>query len=89
MSEAAPPPKKKTGFNKVCKLSPELAAIMGADEMPRTEVVKKMWAIIKERNLYDPDNKQYAICDDQLRTVIGEDRFRTFGMMKYLKHHIH
>jgi upstream activation factor subunit UAF30 len=52
------------------------------------QVVKRVWAIIKERNLYDPDNKQFAICDDELRTVIGEDRFRTFGMMKHLKHHI-
>jgi len=46
-----------------------------------------MWAIIKERNLYDPSNKQYAICDDDLLKVIGVQRFRTFGMMKFLKNH--
>lgn len=55
--------------------------------MARHEVVKKIWAIIKERNLYDPKNKQYAICDDDLMKVIGVKRFRTFGMMKYLKTH--
>ncbi|CAG0879291.1 unnamed protein product [Cyprideis torosa] len=82
------PAKKKTGFAKNCRLSPELAQIMGRDEMPRHEVVKRMWAIIKERNLYDPENKQFAICDTQLKSVFGVDRFRTFGMMKYLKHHI-
>jgi upstream activation factor subunit UAF30 len=82
------PPKKKTGFAKNCRLSPELARVMGNDEMPRHEVVKRMWAIVKERNLYDPENKQFAICDAELRVVFGVDRFRTFGMMKYLKHHI-
>jgi upstream activation factor subunit UAF30 len=80
--------KKGSAFTKKCKLSPELAAIMGKNEMPRQEVVKRMWAIIKERNLYDPDNKQFAICDAELKKVFGVDRFRTFGMMKYLKDHI-
>lgn len=68
-------------------LSPELAALVGQDSMARHEVVKKVWAIIKERNLYDPKNKQFAICDDALFKVIGVKRFRTFGMMKYLKDH--
>lgn len=81
-------PKRETGFTKTYKLSPELAEIMGADAMPRHEVVKRMWAIIKERNLYDPKNKQFAICDDQLMKVFGVERFRAFGMMKYLKSHI-
>lgn len=35
----------------------------------------------------DPKNKQFAICDDELFKVIGVKRFRTFGMMKYLKNH--
>jgi chromatin remodeling complex protein RSC6 len=53
---------------------------MGADAMPRHEVVKRMWAIIKERNLYDPKNKQFAICDEQLMKVFGNYRqlFLTF-----------
>ena len=40
--------------------------------MPRHEVVKKLWQVIKERNLQDPANKQFAICDDQLLKVFGE-----------------
>lgn len=55
--------------------------------MPRHAVVKKMWEIIKERNLYDPKNKQFAICDKDLLPVMGIKRFRTFGMLKYLKTH--
>lgn len=78
---------KGTGYTKPYNLSPELAAICGAEALPRHEVVKKVWAIIKERNLYDPKNKQYAICDSELQKVIGVKRFRTFGMLKYLKSH--
>lgn len=49
---------KYTGFTRPYKLSPELASLMGEKELPRHEVVKKVWAIIKEKNLYDPKNKQ-------------------------------
>ncbi|CAH1962150.1 unnamed protein product [Acanthoscelides obtectus] len=76
-----------SGYTKTMTLSPELAALVGSDSMARHEVVKKVWAIIKEKNLYDPTNKQYAICDAALMKVIGVKRFRTFGMMKYLKNH--
>ncbi|XP_019873548.2 uncharacterized protein LOC109601718 [Aethina tumida] len=75
------------GYTKALNLSPELAALVGQDTMARHEVVKKVWSIIKEKNLYDPKNKQFAICDDALFKVIGIKRFRTFGMMKYLKNH--
>ncbi|KAI8422904.1 hypothetical protein MSG28_014016 [Choristoneura fumiferana] len=78
---------KGGGYTRAYKLSPALAELMGEEEMPRHEVVKRVWAIIKEKKLYDPNNKQFAICDDALYKVIGTKRFRTFGMMKYLKTH--
>jgi len=79
--------RKSTGFTRAYNLSPELSALMGADSLPRHEVVKKVWAIIKERDLYDPKNKQFAICDDELMKVMKIKRFRTFGMLKHLKPH--
>lgn len=78
---------KGNGFTRPQKLSPELSELMGSESLPRHEVVKKMWEIIKGRNLYDPKNKQFAICDDEVFKVIGVKRFRTFGMLKYLKSH--
>ncbi|XP_017778952.1 PREDICTED: upstream activation factor subunit spp27 [Nicrophorus vespilloides] len=78
---------KGKGYTKSMTLSPELAALVGQESMARHEVVKKVWSIIKERELYDPNNKQFAICDDALLKVIGIKRFRIFGMMKYLKNH--
>jgi len=80
-------PKKATAFTKSYKLTSELGDLVGSDVMPRHEVVKKMWAYIKENKLQDPENKQFAICDDTLLKIIGVKRFRTFGMMKYLKDH--
>lgn len=41
-----------TGYTKQCTLTPELAAVVGQDQMARHEVVKKVWSIIKEKNLY-------------------------------------
>lgn len=78
----------KSGMkSRLCKLSSELAAICGADMLPRQDVITKVWAFIKDRNLYDPKNGQYVICDSELQKVIGVKRFRTFGMLKYLKPH--
>merc|ERR1719312_1248322 len=42
------------GYTAPVKLSEELADIVGGDEMPRHEVVKRMWAYIKDNKLQDP-----------------------------------
>lgn len=68
-------------------LSPELAAIVGAEKMSKYAVVKKIHNVIKERNLYDPVNKLFAICDEEFIRVMKVERFRIFGIMKYLKNH--
>ena len=91
-SDDSEPPRKRgakpTGFTKDFQLSTELAAIVGCNKAPRHEVVKQLWAYIKENNLQDPTNKQFAICDDKLLKVIGEKKFKCFGMAKYLKDHL-
>ena len=91
-SDESEPPRKRsgkaTGFTKDLQLSTELAAIVGTSKAPRHEVVKQLWAYIKENNLQDPTNKQFAICDDKLMKVIGEKKFKCFGMAKYLKDHM-
>ncbi|XP_053679943.1 nucleolin [Anopheles nili] len=84
---AKKPGARGNGYTRPYTLSADLAALCGAESLPRHEVVKKIWSIIKERNLYDPKNKQFAICDADLLKVIGIKRFRTFGMLKYLKPH--
>eukprot|EP00873_Tetraselmis_striata_P020115 jgi/Tetstr1/440379/TSEL_028714.t1 len=46
-----------------------------------------VWAYIKEHELQDPANKRNIICDDRLRALLGVDKFKGFGMMKYLNRH--
>ncbi|ELT93618.1 hypothetical protein CAPTEDRAFT_227075 [Capitella teleta] len=81
-------PKRRNGYMKECILSPALADVMGTDRMARSDVVKRMWEIVRERELQDPKQRQYMRCDEQLQKVFGRKRVRTFGMMKYLTSHI-
>jgi upstream activation factor subunit UAF30 len=77
-----------SAFSKPVQLSEELADIVGTDSCPRSEVVKKLWAYIKENKLQDPKNKQFAKCDEKLMKVIGVKKFKCFGMTKFLKDHM-
>lgn len=81
--------KKKSTYSKPSLLSPTLAAIVGTNELPRSDVVKKLWDIAKEKNLFDPKNRQFVICDDEFYGLFGRKRVRMFGMMKYLSRHIY
>jgi len=80
--------RKAGGYTAPVKLSEELADIVGGDEMPRHEVVKRMWAYIKENKLQDPKNKQMIKCDEKLSKIVPTKKFRGFGMTKYLKEHM-
>jgi len=79
---------KANGWTAPIKLSEQLAEVVGGDEMPRHEVVKRMWAYIKENKLQDPKNKQFIVCDEKLSNVFPTKKFRGFGMTKFLKEHM-
>ncbi|XP_054159643.1 uncharacterized protein LOC128957843 isoform X2 [Oppia nitens] len=76
------------GYLKKCVLSTELAHFLGQQEMARYEVVKRIWSYVKDNNLQDPKNKQFAIPDNQLTPIFGSKKFLLFGMMKQLTKHI-
>jgi len=86
------PKKRGGGFAKDVKLSPELTALVGSDRMPRFEIIKKLWQIIRARKLQDPSNRQYIMLRDPDMMLVfreaGTDRIKAFSMMKYLKSHI-
>jgi DNA topoisomerase-1 len=52
-------------------LSKELQAIVGASELTRPEVTKKVWDYIKAKKLQDPKNKRHIIPDSKLAKVFG------------------
>ncbi|XP_038995313.1 uncharacterized protein LOC120119572 isoform X2 [Hibiscus syriacus] len=76
------------GLNKVCSVSPALQAIVGEPALPRTEIVKQLWAYIRKNSLQDPSNKRKIICDEALRLVLETDCTDMFKMNKLLAKHI-
>ncbi|XWS54843.1 hypothetical protein CRYUN_Cryun10bG0124300 [Craigia yunnanensis] len=80
--------KRGGGFQKVCSLSPQLQNVVGESELPRTEVVKKLWLYIKENNLQDPMNKRNIICDESLHAIFRVNSINMFQMNKALTKHI-
>ncbi|KAI4320809.1 hypothetical protein MLD38_034254 [Melastoma candidum] len=98
-SRAEPPPKESApvkpkrkaatgGLSKLCRVSPELQAIVGQPAMPRTEIVRQLWAYIRKNNLQDPSNKRKIICNEELRLVFETDSTDMFKMNKLLAKHI-
>lgn len=67
------------------KLSAELSSLVGAAEMPRTEVTKKVWEYIKQHNLQSAENKRLINPDAALAKVLGTtdpvDMFKMTGLI--------
>ncbi|CAN1220738.1 Upstream activation factor subunit spp27 [Linum grandiflorum] len=76
------------GLNKLCGVSPQLEAVVGHPALPRTEIVRQLWAYIRKNNLQDPSNKRKIICNDALRLVFETDCTDMFKMNKLLSKHI-
>jgi upstream activation factor subunit UAF30 len=64
--------------------SPALAAVIGADPLPRTEVTKKVWEYIKKHNLQDAANKRNINADDKLKVIFKKAQVSMFEMTKLI-----
>ncbi len=63
--------KPNAAFMKAMTPSAALAKIVGDKPLPRTEVVKKVWAYVKKNNLQDKKEKRNINADEALREVFG------------------
>ncbi len=68
--------------------SPELAEIVGKTDLPRSEVVKKVWEYIKKHDLQDAKDRRQINGDDKLRTIFGKKSVSMFEMNKHLAAHL-
>ncbi|XP_073030449.1 uncharacterized protein [Primulina eburnea] len=62
-----------SGLMKPRRISPEMQEFLGGGvtEIPRTLVLKEIWAHIKLYNLQDPADKKVIICDEKLKKIFG------------------
>lgn len=78
-----------SGLSKPMNLSPELEAVVGKGPKTRADVVKGLWAYIKENNLQDPANKRNINADDKLKKVFdGKATVNMFEMTKLVSKHL-
>ena len=81
--------KSNSAFMKPMRVSPDLAAVVGEGPMPRSEVVKKLWAYIKKNGLQDKQNKRNINADENLKKVFGgRATVNMFEMTKLVSKHL-
>ena len=81
--------KSNSAFMKPLTVSADLAAVVGAGPMPRSEVVKKLWVYIKGKDLQDPQNKRNIVADENLKKVFGGKAVvDMFEMTKLVSKHL-
>jgi chromatin remodeling complex protein RSC6 len=83
-----PEGQKPNALQKPLQPSNELAAVVGAEPLPRGEVVSKVWDYIKKHDLQNPENRREILADDTLKAVFGKKKVTMFEMNKYLAQHL-
>ncbi|EDO18829.1 hypothetical protein Kpol_1028p105 [Vanderwaltozyma polyspora DSM 70294] len=68
-------------------LSPKLQEFLGETELPRTQVVKKVWDYIKEHDLQNPDDRREILCDEKMQPIFGK-KMTMFSLNKILANHL-
>lgn len=79
------PQARGSGFGSI--LSPEMQEFLGLESLPRTQVVSRIWAYIKEHNLQDPSNKRRIVLDPALARLFTSP-LDMFNMNKQLSRHV-
>jgi len=84
-----PTPKKaaspKNALSKPVQPDAALAAVVGKDPLPRTELTKRLWEYIRKRELQDPSIR----ADEKLLAVFdGKKIVSMFEMTKLVNGHL-
>jgi upstream activation factor subunit UAF30 len=81
--------KPNAAFMKPMTPSAVLAAVVGSNPLPRTEVTKKVWDYIKKNKLQDDANRRNINADDKLKAVFGgKKQVSMFEMTKLISGHL-
>ena len=81
--------KPNAAFMKPMTPDSTLAAVVGSNPMPRTEVTSKLWGYIKKNGLQDKTNRRMINADDKLKAVFGgKNKVSMFEMTKLVSSHL-
>jgi DNA topoisomerase-3 len=88
-AKSAPPktPRKTTPGSGL-KPSDALAAVIGAEPVARTAVIKKLWDYIKANGLQDATNKRAINADAKLLAVFGKPQVTMFELAGIVGKHL-
>jgi upstream activation factor subunit UAF30 len=77
------------GITKPVQPDDQLAAVVGKDPLPRTELTKRVWDYIKKNNLQDAQNRRMINADAKLKPIFGgKDQVSMFEMTKLVNQHV-
>ena len=89
--KAKAPAKKRVpnaAFMKPMTPSSLLAAVIGSNPMPRTEVTKKVWDYIKKNGLQDSAKRTMINADAKLKEIFKKAQVSMFEMTKLINAHL-
>jgi len=76
-------------FMKPMQLSADLEMVVGKGPMPRSEVVKRLWAYIRKEGLQDQTNRRNINANENLKKVFGgKATVSMFEMTKLVSAHL-
>jgi DNA topoisomerase-3 len=85
---AKPKAPRKTTPGTGLKPSDALAAVIGAEPVARTQVIKKLWDYIKAEGLQDAANKRAINADAKLLPVFGKPQVTMFELAGIVGKHL-
>ena len=81
--------KPSAAFMKPMTIGAALQPVVGTKAIPRTEVVKKLWAYIKKNGLQDKKERRNINADETLKKVFGGKKtVSMFEMTKLVSKHL-
>ena len=87
-AEAKPKAPRKVSAGGGLKPSEALAAVIGGEQVLRTQVIKKLWDYIKANSLQDAANKRAINADAKLLPVFGKAQVTMFELAGIVGKHL-
>jgi DNA topoisomerase III len=87
-AEIKPKAPRKVSASGGLKPSDALAAVIGGEQVLRTQVIKKMWDYIKANNLQDAKDKRSINADAKLLAVFGKPQVTMFELAGIIGKHL-